>query len=68
MGDWDTFCFICGAATAEVHVAPKDQPGDDEDVYVENKYDEDVIGDEDMEWFQKARLLGFNPNARGATK
>ncbi|KAJ4211361.1 hypothetical protein NW759_012563 [Fusarium solani] len=68
MGDWDTFCFICGAATAEVHVGSKDQPEDDDDVYIENKYDEDVIGNEDMEWFQKASLLGFNPNARGATK
>ncbi|KAJ4312812.1 hypothetical protein N0V84_009750 [Fusarium piperis] len=68
MGNWDTFCSICGATTVEVHVGSKDQPEDDEDVYVEDKYDEDVIGNEDMEWFLKARLLGFNPNARGATK
>lgn len=67
MGYWDTFCSICGAATAEVDVGPQDQPEDD-DMYSDGKYDEDIIGNEDMEWFLKARLLGFNPNARGATK
>ncbi|KAM0420629.1 hypothetical protein ACHAPT_011545 [Fusarium lateritium] len=67
MGDWDTFCYICGAATDEVKVGPKEQP-DDEDSYVEDKYDEEVIGDEDMEWFREARILGFNPDAPGTTK
>ncbi|RSM06096.1 hypothetical protein CDV31_009272 [Fusarium ambrosium] len=68
MGAFDVYCVICGAATNEVEIGPREQPGDDEDVDMENKYDEDVIGDEDMEWFQQARVLGFNPDAAGASK
>ncbi|RSL45479.1 hypothetical protein CEP54_014253 [Fusarium duplospermum] len=68
MGNFHVYCVICGAATTEVEIGPREQPDDDEDVYMENKYDEDVIGDEDMEWFQQARVLGFNPDAAGASK
>ncbi|RSL39081.1 hypothetical protein CEP53_014331 [Fusarium sp. AF-6] len=68
MGAFDVYCVICGAATNEVEIGPREQPGDDEDVYMENKYYEDVIGDEDMEWFQQARVLGFNPDAAGTSK
>ncbi|EEU42515.1 uncharacterized protein NECHADRAFT_80127 [Fusarium vanettenii 77-13-4] len=68
MGGFHVYCVICGATTTEVEIGPREQPGDDEDVYMENRYDEDVIGDEDMEWFRQARLLGFNPDASGANK
>ncbi|KAF4469362.1 Activator of stress related protein [Fusarium albosuccineum] len=69
MGWFDVYCFICGAATREVKVVPrqmKDVPN--EFGRVEPAYDEDVIGDEDMEWFQKCRLIGFHPDAPGKSK
>lgn len=68
MGAFHVYCVICGATTTEVEIGPREQSGDDENVCMENKYDEDVIGDEDMEWFRQARFLGFNPDAPGATK
>ncbi|KAL2687607.1 hypothetical protein Neosp_005168 [[Neocosmospora] mangrovei] len=68
MGAFHVYCVICGATTTEVEIGPREQSGDDEDVCMENKYDEDVIGDEDMEWFRQARFLGFNPDAPGANK
>ncbi|KAF5008074.1 hypothetical protein FDECE_5623 [Fusarium decemcellulare] len=69
MGQFDVYCFICGAATRDVKVVPrqmKDVPN--EFGYVEPAYDEDVIGDEDIEWFQKCRLIGFHPDAPGKSK
>lgn len=57
-GEFEVYCAICGATTIEVDIG---SIGDYE-------YDEDVIGDEDVEWCEEVRTLGFNPDAPGTSK
>ncbi|KAE8450747.1 hypothetical protein EG329_005660 [Mollisiaceae sp. DMI_Dod_QoI] len=67
MGGWDTNCALCGAGFGPFYQPFGPEDGvDSEDE--EAGYDGEVLGREDLEWLDKVRVIGFNPEAFGVRK
>lgn len=56
MGDWDTFCAVCGAVT----VRPWQDESEDESQREEPSYDPAIITHGEMEWLGNMTLLTQN--------
>ncbi|KUJ13318.1 uncharacterized protein LY89DRAFT_156806 [Mollisia scopiformis] len=61
MGGWDVNCAICGAGFSVYDSFAED--GGEED-----GYDRELLGGGDLEWLEKARVIGFNPEAFSVRK
>ncbi len=54
---WDTYCAVCGAVTGKPYGAIRDRDDDDGT----SGYDPDLLCEDDMEWLNRVRLIGYNP-------
>ncbi|KAH8687792.1 hypothetical protein BGZ60DRAFT_16482 [Tricladium varicosporioides] len=56
MGGWDVNCAFCGASFSNL------------DAFEEGAYDPMIIAGADLEWLEKVKVIGFNPDSFSVDK
>ncbi|KAF8851868.1 hypothetical protein BDZ45DRAFT_131178 [Acephala macrosclerotiorum] len=66
MGGWDVYCAFCGAAFSAFDAFGEEEfQGDGGEG---SGYDRKILSTENLEWLEKGRVIGFNPEAFGVRK